>query len=308
MDEARSVRAHMLQRKQRIEQMVTKRKNNVSYLKKFHEGDYYWMNIIAMSKEELQDFAKKQIPNSRVLGYFYLGISLSKIYDEFQELKSEISVQDPSSKSKAEAGVVAKFIRSITQLFEEFEFYFSSNAMQSVKYVMAKNSPCMYPNITCSLGGHSGGASMSSDGGGNSRGNRDRGDSSSGSGSSNSGNASQQQQNINDPDNIPKPNVFKYQSDVVYEFLLTPHIPFADSMDYLVVLTSLCNILLGVYMSFQNPACYQHVSTYDAVIKIDLKVKHHVINVISKELTDYANETLQSELELLRGGSLSTSF
>jgi len=52
----------------------------------------------------------------------------------------------------------------------------------------------------------------------------------------------------------------------------------------------------------------RHLSGYDAIIKIDLKFKHHVINIISKELTDLATETLQGELELLRGGSLSTSF
>jgi len=221
MEEARAARAQMLQRKQRIEHMVTKRKNNLTYLKKFHEGDHYWMNTISMSKEELQTFAKKQIPDTRVLGYFYLGISLSKIFDE---------LNSGSYSNKAEA--IAKFIRSITQLIEEFEFHFSSSAMQSVKYVMAKNSPCMYPNIAP----HSGGSGAGSGG-----------DSSSGSTAI----------NINDPTNIPKPNVFKYQSDVVFEFLLTPHIPFADSMDYLVVLSALCNVLLDVYKAFRDPICFQ---------------------------------------------------
>jgi hypothetical protein len=220
MEEARAARAQMLQRKQRIEQLVTKRIHNVNYLKKFHEGDHYWMNLISMSKEELQGFAKKQIPHSRVLGYFYLGMSLSKIFDE-------LSCGPHTNKAEA----VAKFIRSITQLVEEFEFYFSSSAMQSVKYVMAKNSQCMYPHIAPTPPSVSGGESGNSSGGGG--------------------------MHLNDPALIPKPNVFKYQSDVVYEFLLTPHIPFADSMDYVEVLSSLCEILLNVYKAFQDSTCYQ---------------------------------------------------
>jgi hypothetical protein len=57
-----------------------------------------------------------------------------------------------------------------------------------------------------------------------------------------------------------------------------------------------------------NELMCRFLSTYEAVIKIDVKFKHHIINIISKELTDFATETLGGELELLRGGSLSTSF
>ena len=217
MEETRAARAHMLQRKQRLEQLVTKRKSNISYLKKFHEGDHYWMNVISMSKQELLDFVDKKVPDQRTVGYFYLGISLSKLFDEFN------GGDTPSNPEN-----VAKLIRGITQLIEEFEFYFSSSAMQSVKYAFARNAACMHPNLSP---------------------NSFQGDAPSAVGTT----------NLNDPDNIAKPNVYKYQSDVVYEFLLTPHIPFADSMDYLEVLTSLCVILLKVYNAFRDPICYKLV-------------------------------------------------
>lgn len=49
----------------------------------------------------------------------------------------------------------------------------------------------------------------------------------------------------------------------------------------------------------------RHVSTYDSIVKFDGKVKHHVINLIAKELTDFASEAAEDELVALRTGTSS---
>ena len=186
MEEARSVRAHMLQRKQRIAAMISKRRSNLQYLKKFHEGEHYWMNIVLMTKFDLDEYVKKHIKTPRILGYFYLGVSFSKLYDN----TIGCSASDPLHKAE----YVTLFIKGITQLIEEFEYHLLSSTMQSVKYVMAKSVPCVYPNIS----------------------------------SPDNDIESTEVENA-----VIKSTLYKYQSDIVYEYLLVPHLPFEDHLNYL---------------------------------------------------------------------------
>lgn len=50
----------------------------------------------------------------------------------------------------------------------------------------------------------------------------------------------------------------------------------------------------------------RYVALFDAIIKFDLRVKHHLINVVSKELTDLAMDMVDREMQTVRVGSISS--
>jgi hypothetical protein len=78
--------------------------------------------------------------------------------------------------------------------------------MQNVKFIMAKNSNCIYPQSSPT-------------------------------------------------DDMIRPNVYKFNNSIVFEYLLTPHIPF--ELDYVEVLSSLCDSLAKLYEKFLHDDCYR---------------------------------------------------
>ena len=122
--EERTQTALRLQRKQRLEALVQKRKANVNYLKKVHLGGSFWLNIMHLSTENIRDFVLTTVPKQRVVGFYYLGLSVESLLSQ---------------------PVGAKMISSFSQLMEEFEYFCAGTAMQGVKSLMAKNSACLYP-------------------------------------------------------------------------------------------------------------------------------------------------------------------
>ncbi|CAN0557417.1 unnamed protein product, partial [Ectocarpus sp. 8 AP-2014] len=66
--------------------------------------------------------------------------------------------------------------------------------------------------------------------------------------------------------------------------LLTPEVPFA--LDYLEVVFSLCEVMCRIYAKFVEEECYKNAFVYDGLVKVDNKIKHHIINVFAKEFTD----------------------
>ena len=74
---------------------------------------------------------------------------------------------------------------------EEWEYYFAGAAFQSVKFMLAKNSTCVYPQY------------------------------------STTNNSNNDNDNNNDP---TRSNVYKFNGNVVYEYLVFPSIPF--ELDY----------------------------------------------------------------------------
>jgi hypothetical protein len=102
--------------------LVKERKTNLIRLREGHESNIFWLNSsieIDISKQSLK---LKQ----RTLMYFTLTMSMY------------------SSSILTSTSVVIT-VKSFLQLFEEWEYHFSGSAMQSMKYVLAKNSPCIYP-------------------------------------------------------------------------------------------------------------------------------------------------------------------
>lgn len=124
--EERAQNALKLQRKQRLEALIRKRKSNLLYLKKIHTGDCYWLNSCLFTKEDLINYGKNEVSKQKIESFFILGLSIARILDIPNGLN---------------------FIRAFSQLIEEWEYYYSGTAMQGMKYMMAKTSPCIYPNL-----------------------------------------------------------------------------------------------------------------------------------------------------------------
>jgi len=104
--------------------------------------------------------------------------------------------------------------------------------------------------------------------------------------------------NINNSTEPVKPQLSKIGKQVVYEFLQTPHISSAGSLDYCEVVYSLCDVLSLVYSKFLDQSCAVAV-IHEAILKIDRKIMQMVISKISGDLTAIATPLLKLELKSL---------
>eukprot|EP00598_Pedospumella_elongata_P009633 CAMPEP_0184990686 /NCGR_PEP_ID=MMETSP1098-20130426/33552_1 /TAXON_ID=89044 /ORGANISM="Spumella elongata, Strain CCAP 955/1" /LENGTH=411 /DNA_ID=CAMNT_0027515937 /DNA_START=30 /DNA_END=1268 /DNA_ORIENTATION=- len=229
--EERANAALKLQRKQRLQAMIIKRQRNLAYLKKVHQGGCYWLNTILLTHADLLAYSTKFVSKQRVESFFSLGISISKIV----ELNAGLPV-----------------VRAFSQLMEEWEYVHSGTTMQSVKFMMAKNSTCVYPQMS-PIEGFS---------------------------------------------DLARPSVYKFNNAVVFEHLRLPHIPF--ELDYLEVFTGLCVELSKLYEKLIHEECYANQIIYDTIVRLDTRVKHHIINLVSKEVTDACSAKMKSNTRSLR--------
>jgi hypothetical protein len=83
----------------------------------------------------------------------------------------------------------------------------------------------------------------------------------------------------------------RFSSEIVYSELQTPHLSFP--LSYVEVLQSLLSSLEQVYNRFVEEESWATTAGYEAVIKVDAKVKHFVINPIARELTQLSIKELQ---------------
>mmetsp|Transcript_3961 Transcript_3961/g.6197 ORF Transcript_3961/g.6197 Transcript_3961/m.6197 type:complete len:259 (+) Transcript_3961:63-839(+) len=229
--EERTFAALKLQRKQRLETLIEKRKNNFLYLKRVHNGGCFWLNSVLTEHRDLNLHIFEKVQPMRAVMYYYLGLSISKLLD-------------------LQPGPV--IIRAFAQLLEEWEYMFASVPMQGMKYVMARTSHYAYPQFMPAEG---------------------------------------------DQDQI-RSTIFKFNNDVVFEYLLYPHVPF--ELDYLEVFHSLCDMLYSLYEKLWHEDSFSNVAVYETVVRLDARVKHFVINLVAKEFTETAISTVKDEVDDLR--------
>jgi len=198
---------------------------------KVHQGGCYWLNTVLLTHADLLTYSTSIVSKQRVESFFSLGISISKIV----ELSPGLPI-----------------VRAFSQLMEEWEYVHSGTTMQSVKFVMAKNSTCIYPQLS-PIEGFS---------------------------------------------DLARPSVYKFNNAVVYEHLRLPHIPF--ELDYLEVFTVLCTELSKLYEKLIHEECYSNQVIYDAIVRLDTRVKHHIINLVSKEVTDASAAKMKAGTRTLR--------
>ncbi len=89
-----------------------------------------------------------------------------------------------------------------------------------------------------------------------------------------------------------KPSVYKFQNEVVFEYLKIAHAPF--QLSYVQVVIALFDSLYELYQGFGHSECYNNAAVYEAIVRLDLRIKHHVINLIAKELTALSIEKISS--------------
>lgn len=63
-------------------------------------------------------------------------------------------------------------------------------------------------------------------------------------------------------------------------------------------LSLLLRLYFCAYRLFKE--CYKNAFVYDGLVKVDNKIKHHIINVFAKELTDMSTNIAKAELKTLR--------
>jgi len=269
----RNAQAQRLQRKQRLSALIAKRKENVSYLKRAHQGKTHWMNCALLTSLDIQAYALTKVPKQRALTYLYLALSLSKLLDASPQVVSGLP-----------------FVRAISQLVEEWEFHFSGAALQSVKLLtQSKTSNCVYPQFSrlASEGVGSGDTPLTP---------ADRdGESSGASTTTSSSTASATSTTVKF-----SPALYKFSNSVVYEFLLTPHVPF-DLIDYTEVFISLCDSLHSMYERLgAHPDCFSVSAAYNAILRVDDRLRVGIINLVAKELTELSLSATHRAFEMLR--------
>jgi hypothetical protein len=97
---------------------------------------------------------------------------------------------------------------------------------------------------------------------------------------------------------LSRPSVYKFNNTIVYEHLQLPHIPF--ELDYVEVLYCLFIELSKLYEKFLHEDCYSNQVVYDTIVRLDTRVKHHVISMLSKEITDVCVNKTKSGTRGLR--------
>ena len=114
----------LLSRKNKVESIISKRKQNIAYLKSSCEGGKFWLNICLLTNKDIEIYTQQIHVKQRVIPFYYLMISLDYMMDNHSK---------------------GSIIKSLCQLMEEYDFYASNLAIQGMKSMMAKNTPFMYP-------------------------------------------------------------------------------------------------------------------------------------------------------------------
>lgn len=200
-----------LSRKQQLEALIIKRKANFAYLKKVHDGDAYWLNSAFLSRDFMRRYSQ-DVPTQRTVGYFYLGLGIANVLKKLRGVP------------------IAK---AFSQLIEEFEYFNSSAAMQSMKYMIAKSSSTPY----CPHGVFTPGSETES----------------------------------GEPGKTFS-HLYKFNSDVLYEFLSTPAIPF--DLNYLEVVGSLAEMLSDLYQNLLHEDSYRF-SIIEFIIHFSVRLNIH---------------------------------
>lgn len=99
-----------------MEFIVQKRVENLEYIRKFHEGQVFWMNTVKVSPSEIEKAYQSQTLQKRLEQWFTLGMSMAPL----------IQIDNGY-----------EFVRACSQLLEEFEYHFSNMAVQGMKILKA---------------------------------------------------------------------------------------------------------------------------------------------------------------------------
>ncbi|EGG17960.1 hypothetical protein DFA_06626 [Cavenderia fasciculata] len=95
-----------------------------------------------------------------------------------------------------------------------------------------------------------------------------------------------------------KSKIVKTGNAVIYEFLKVFNISIAKDLDYFHVVFSLLEILEQIYKKFDKETCSSKY-VYDAILKIDSRLKHQIFGFLSKEIDKMASQIIREQLEFI---------
>ena len=125
-DRERAEEEALALRKSRLDELVRKRKHNIEYLVNIHKGNQIFMNSVILSVLDMMRYNDNVEP-SRTLSLYYLSMGISKLLGS-----SNIDLQ---------------VIFHLSKLLDEWEYYTSSFSVQSMKYMLAKQSETAFPQL-----------------------------------------------------------------------------------------------------------------------------------------------------------------
>lgn len=296
----RNARALLLQRKQRLIEIAAKRKMNMNYLRRAHEGGIFWFGTTLLTLEDVKMYVQGMVPKQRAVHYFYLAISIAKLLDSSPHLTPGLPM-----------------IRAWAQLMEEWEYFSAGAATQGVRFLSAKACSSPYPNSSrrdvnseVPVPGQTD-DSISSNINVEAEASEPLPNASSPTSPDNTSHIAEHASSLTSsafkdtPYILPAtlaPSLRKFNGSVVYEHLLIPHIPF--EINYLQVLPSLCDALCGMYQHILHQDGFQYAACYELILKIDQRVKSPIIATIAREITELCNAGNAEVFEQLRTESV----
>jgi hypothetical protein len=259
---AQNAKAQALQRVQHLRALVSKRKVNVQYLQKVYEGGEAWLGCTVLSVQDLRQYCSA-VPKQRTMSFLYLALSLGKLLHASPHISPGLPL-----------------VRALSQLVEEWEYYFANAAVQSVKFMTARTSACLYPQYSPRVTDLQ--ASLDS--------------------STHHSSPQQADEGASPATKVSigkaTPQVYKFNGQIVFEHLLAPHVAF--ELDYVEVFGALCVVLSSTYDAFlMSQDCSSLAHVYEAVLRLDARFKHHVLSIVAKELTAFCQEANALAFEML---------
>lgn len=97
------------------------------------------------------------------------------------------------------------------------------------------------------------------------------------------------------PDPNRGPGLVRFAGEVVFRRLLTPHVPFVLSPRC--VLRSLVVVLNQVYARLLDEVVWNDAVNFEAALRLDARIKHHVIQPVTRDLAVVASANLARSMQ-----------
>lgn len=270
------------------ETLVQRRLEAFDYLQRVHESDArggtFWLNTVLLDRRDLDDLYDTHRMAERAHAFLLLGMGLGKLLSAGEGAPPGFG--SGSGSSGGGSSSLAQLLRDALQLLEELEYYVAANAVQSVRLLLAGKGAPFPPSRAARRAEQE---------------------------------VEQERRRQDDPaaypaglptlyGHLPPPALRKSGGAVVFEQLWA--VAVAHRLDYVQVLLTLCRTLSLTYARLHD--CLRaelrasggvaDMGALAALTKLDGRIKHHVLNPIAKELTDYCELKMAQELEVLAFG------
>lgn len=275
--DARTIVAQKLARKHKCRALIHKRRQSLIYISRIFNKLYIasdnnnsnnntnssnkpssiatqpesllWMGIYSLSHQSLDKLLEESVPADRVKQYLSLGISISSILD--------IPPIELSNTA---------LLKSCLQLFEEWDYHYSSLAVQSVKFMLAKHSSAgRYPSV---------------------------------------GSILEESGDLADSFQF-RPTLYKFNNKIVHEYLLSSTVDnCSHDLDYFEAVVCLMECLENLYSRLIHQEFYSQAALYDGVLRVDEWIKHGIIDEIVRQVDEFVNRSVRNTLLDYRGSLL----